>query len=267
MLNARLIVVGGDAADKEITLELPAIIGRGRETSITVQHALVSRQHCEIYEHEGRLFVRDLGSLNGTYVNNFRIRNDEPLLPGQLLTLGNITFRASYAAENGVADTPAERPSAKTVQKPRSAPQEVVPNAGPAPSGQTTHPGPAPRRMAPPSREPPLIAAAGNGTLHDAPSVHAGSVSASGSGPDSDVLSGFEFVATPQHSISISALGSLPASGPSASFVAAVIPADPKMHPEVGTGELELPDVLQQPVPKVDPDDSSLGSFVRRLPR
>ena len=96
MLKAKLVVVGGDAKSGEVRLKLPTVIGRGKEASLTVPHALVSRQHTEIFEKEGRLFVRDLGSLNGTFVNSTKIDGETPLAPNQLLTLGNITFRAVY---------------------------------------------------------------------------------------------------------------------------------------------------------------------------
>ena len=42
--------------------------------------------------------VRDLGSLNGTFVNNERI-TESALGPGELLTVGTVTFRAVYEAE------------------------------------------------------------------------------------------------------------------------------------------------------------------------
>ena len=96
MINAKLIVVGG-AKQTEVKLKkLPATIGRSKEASITLPHGLVSRQHCEIFEEQGILYVRDLNSLNGTFLNNERISGSRPLLPDQLLTLGNVTFRASY---------------------------------------------------------------------------------------------------------------------------------------------------------------------------
>ncbi len=96
MLKAKLVVVGGDAKAAEVRLKLPTVIGRGKEAGLTVPHGLVSRRHTEIFEKNGRLFVRDLGSLNGTYVNNTKIESEQPLEPNQLLTLGNITFRAVY---------------------------------------------------------------------------------------------------------------------------------------------------------------------------
>ena len=100
MLDAKLVVVGGDAKKTEVRLKLPMVIGRGKEAGLTVPHALVSRRHTEVFEREGRLFVRDMGSLNGTYVNNTRIESEQALEPNQLLTLGNITFRAVYEIES-----------------------------------------------------------------------------------------------------------------------------------------------------------------------
>jgi len=94
-LNAKLVVVGGDVKTTEVELKLPSTIGRGRGTSIVLPHPLVSRQHCELFEQNGQLMVRDLGSLNGTFVNNQRI-TESPLAPNELLTVGTVTFRAVY---------------------------------------------------------------------------------------------------------------------------------------------------------------------------
>jgi len=100
-LNVKLVVVGGDVKTTELTLRLPSTIGRGRGTSVILPHPLVSRQHCELYEADGQLMVRDLGSLNGTFVNNQRI-TDSLLAPGELLTVGTVTFRAVYEVEGSL---------------------------------------------------------------------------------------------------------------------------------------------------------------------
>ena len=97
-MDAKLVVVGGDAKPAEIKLVLPAVIGRGRQATLILPHPLVSRAHCEITECEGQLLVRDLDSLNGTYVNQRQIRQST-LPPGGLLTVGSVTFRAVYARE------------------------------------------------------------------------------------------------------------------------------------------------------------------------
>lgn len=101
MLKVKLVVVGGDAKAKEVNLKLPTVIGRGKEAGLTVPHALVSRRHTELFERDGKLFVRDLGSLNGTFVDNAKIEGEKYLAPNQLLTLGNITFRAVYEVAAG----------------------------------------------------------------------------------------------------------------------------------------------------------------------
>ena len=57
----------------EYEVKLPLTIGRGHEASLELRHALVSRQHCELFEDRGRIMVRNLGSLNGTFVGGQRV--------------------------------------------------------------------------------------------------------------------------------------------------------------------------------------------------
>lgn len=112
-LSAKLVVVGGEVKSAEIKLRLPSTIGRGRGATIMLPHPLVSRQHCELFETNGRLMVRDLGSLNGTFVNNERI-SEAPLPPGELLTVGAVTFRAVYDSQETSAPPKVPAPQLKS---------------------------------------------------------------------------------------------------------------------------------------------------------
>jgi pSer/pThr/pTyr-binding forkhead associated (FHA) protein len=96
MLNAKLVVVGGATEGDEFQLNLPATLGRARSASIPLPHPLVSRQHCELIERDEHLFVRDLGSTNGTFVGSERVVNEAIIEHGALLTIGTVTFRAHY---------------------------------------------------------------------------------------------------------------------------------------------------------------------------
>lgn len=55
----------------------------------------VSRRHARLFEHEGQLFLEDLGSTNGSYVNERRLRPYEPapVRPGDVIALGLLRMR------------------------------------------------------------------------------------------------------------------------------------------------------------------------------
>jgi hypothetical protein len=105
-MEAKLIVIRGKANKGEVALNLPTTIGRSRDSDLTVAHPMVSRRHCEIFEADGALHVRDLGSLNGTFVNGERVSEAE--LPHQAeLTVGPLTFRAEYGQAAAEEELPA----------------------------------------------------------------------------------------------------------------------------------------------------------------
>jgi pSer/pThr/pTyr-binding forkhead associated (FHA) protein len=105
-MQATLIVVGGKASKGRVSLDLPIVIGRSRSADMTVAHPMISRRHCEIYDHSGLLMVRDLDSLNGTLVAGQKV-SEAALRPNDEFTVGPLTFRVryEYSAERG---TPGE---------------------------------------------------------------------------------------------------------------------------------------------------------------
>jgi len=69
-----------------------ATIGRNTECHIQIQLGMVSRRHCEIRVNgDEEVHVRDLGSSNGTYVNDKRVQESE-LKPGDTLKVGPVIF-------------------------------------------------------------------------------------------------------------------------------------------------------------------------------
>lgn len=99
-MKTTLIIVEG-AKPARIPLKLPTVIGRGDRAKLKLPASLVSRTHCEITEESGRLFVRDLGSSNGTYVNDSRVQQRTELRTDDFLRIGQVTFRVLF-------DRPAE---------------------------------------------------------------------------------------------------------------------------------------------------------------
>jgi hypothetical protein len=113
-MQVRLVVVGGKSKQPELLVTLPAVLGRGREATVRLTHALVSRKHCQLSESHGYVVAQDMGSLNGTFIDDQPI-TEAVLPPGGRLTLGGVTYRADYepAAPAPAASPPAATPPAK----------------------------------------------------------------------------------------------------------------------------------------------------------
>ena len=75
-----------------LPLGRPAVIGRGHHAEISLDDLTVSRQHCQAQWDGCRVWVHDLNSTNGTYLNGERFRGGTPLRgpEGALLRLGDV---------------------------------------------------------------------------------------------------------------------------------------------------------------------------------
>jgi hypothetical protein len=110
-MEATLIVVKGKANKSRVFVKLPSVIGRSREADLRVSHPMVSRRHCELYDENGLLKIRDLGSLNGILVGDQRV--DQAILPpNAVFSVGPLTFRAEYEYVGG--ETPPPSPGKAT---------------------------------------------------------------------------------------------------------------------------------------------------------
>jgi hypothetical protein len=66
------------------------LIGRDTSCDLVISHDSISRKHAELFiDFEGNVFVTDLSSKNGTYVNNRRVFQSEQLFTGDTLMVGN----------------------------------------------------------------------------------------------------------------------------------------------------------------------------------
>lgn len=66
-------------------------IGRAQGNHHVIPHASVSSRHCEVIVNDGSILVRDLGSTNGTFVDDKQIAQTA-LANGQRLRLGNVEY-------------------------------------------------------------------------------------------------------------------------------------------------------------------------------
>lgn len=68
-------------------------IGRNEDNMIVLDDPYISSNHAEVYIDDDRLYIRDLGSTNGTYKNGQRIDGTVEISKGDLIGIGRITFK------------------------------------------------------------------------------------------------------------------------------------------------------------------------------
>lgn len=89
-MRAQLIPLDG-TAPIEIVKDL-TLVGRREDCDLCLHHKSISKMHCVIVKTDGLLFLRDLGSTNGTRVNGQRVRR-AALLPNDQLAIAGHKFR------------------------------------------------------------------------------------------------------------------------------------------------------------------------------
>jgi pSer/pThr/pTyr-binding forkhead associated (FHA) protein len=88
-----------------------ASVGRLEGNAICIPEASVSSHHCELWLKGDDVIVKDLGSTNGSFINELQLVADKEatLRPGQILRLGQVQLRF----ETGKKQTDASRQTVK----------------------------------------------------------------------------------------------------------------------------------------------------------
>ena len=85
-------------------------IGRVEDNTFQIADASVSSHHCEVHLRGSEVFIRDLNSTNGSYINGEKI-TEQVLKPGQILRLGQVELKLEVegmaAASSGTSATSA----------------------------------------------------------------------------------------------------------------------------------------------------------------
>ena len=89
-----LVQIHGPELGKKYALENGELtIGRVEGNHIVVDLDNVSRRHARIHAQGGRVYVEDLGSTNGTFLNDDEVAQPTPLRSGDLVKVGSSIFK------------------------------------------------------------------------------------------------------------------------------------------------------------------------------
>lgn len=95
----------GAQAGTQFSVDRPVIrMGRGSGNDVLLQDSQASRQHAEISQQGDQLFIQDLGSTNGTFVNESRITSPRLLRPGDQIRIGETTLTCQVAVSAAAGD-------------------------------------------------------------------------------------------------------------------------------------------------------------------
>jgi pSer/pThr/pTyr-binding forkhead associated (FHA) protein len=96
-----LVVVRGPNAGSRFLLDREVTtIGRHPDADIFLDDVTVSRRHAELHHTDQGVVVRDLGSLNGSYVNGERV-DERLLVTSEELQIGR--FKLLFVGADGMA--------------------------------------------------------------------------------------------------------------------------------------------------------------------
>jgi len=144
------LVITGPEGQMERDLSAVNTLGRHPNNSIQLLDRIVSKEHCVVEQRGPRWVLRDLGSLNGTYVNDQRVAGEAVLHHGDQITLGGTRAVFHEPAQVATALT-GPNPAAATMPTPLAgaggaagfAPAAIapaVPVVSPGPIGASSAP-------------------------------------------------------------------------------------------------------------------------------
>jgi hypothetical protein len=68
------------------------VLGRGDRAEIRLEDPFASSRHARVYEQGNIVVIEDLGSTNGTYLNEELLQSARPLHPGDRVRIGDSEF-------------------------------------------------------------------------------------------------------------------------------------------------------------------------------
>jgi len=91
--RSQLVVLSGPENGRVIDIQkTPFVVGKGEECDLVLTDPTVSRAHFRIDSEQGAFVIRDLSSTNGTWIDQFRIK-EAWLRPGTVLRAGSAQLR------------------------------------------------------------------------------------------------------------------------------------------------------------------------------
>ena len=84
---------GGLQRDQRFDLIGGLSIGRSKDADVRIEDRYASGLHARVFSREGRFFVEDMNSTNGTLLNGATLQGEAELIDGDSVQIGDTVFR------------------------------------------------------------------------------------------------------------------------------------------------------------------------------
>jgi pSer/pThr/pTyr-binding forkhead associated (FHA) protein len=110
-----VVLTAGKQEGKVLPIALSQfVIGRDPQCQLRPASPLISKRHCALIQREGKAFVRDFDSTNGTFLNDKPVKGEVELHHDDRLKVGPLTFQVKLEATAPV-NRPTPAPPTKSV--------------------------------------------------------------------------------------------------------------------------------------------------------
>ena len=123
VMTWKLHSITDELTGQDINIERDMLVGRHQDADIVLQSAEISRRHAALLLKENQLWVQDLNSSNGTYVNKVRIQHETALVDKDIVQFASLQFAVMHSA---AAEMPVEDIVATPVEEMIEQPAEAV---------------------------------------------------------------------------------------------------------------------------------------------
>jgi pSer/pThr/pTyr-binding forkhead associated (FHA) protein len=84
---------GGLQRDQRFDLIGGLSVGRSKEADVQIDDRYASGIHARVFSREGRFYVEDMNSTNGTLLNGATLQGEAELIDGDTVQIGDTVFR------------------------------------------------------------------------------------------------------------------------------------------------------------------------------
>lgn len=136
-MKLSLVVAQGVHTGKVIPVtSAQFLIGRDAHCNLRPASPAISKQHCGIFVRDGKVYVQDYGSTNGTHVNGEPVTGERELANGDKLKAGPLEFTVTIdLTSKSTIMAPTKKETAVAATQPVAVAETVPATSAPAPAG------------------------------------------------------------------------------------------------------------------------------------